>query len=137
MPRFVLFFKGPSFHSPTVTPTTSLDQLSRSRWPPLAPHIQDLILFKGMSILGGSPKTDGYQEEHAAGLIGCATGEQLPLLEERLVLRLHGQRVDRHRDRQPLSDRAGAGGAALLQPAPGAGAQSDADNVGLGQRYVS
>ena len=34
----------------------------------------DIILFKSMSIHGGSPKTDGYQEEHAAGLIGCATG---------------------------------------------------------------
>ena len=32
------------------------------------------ILFKGMNIHGGSPKTDGYQEEHAAGLIGCMTG---------------------------------------------------------------
>ena len=27
MPRFVLFFKGPSFHSPTVTPTTSINSL--------------------------------------------------------------------------------------------------------------
>ena len=32
MPRFVLFFKGPSFHSPTVTPTTR-SAASRSRWP--------------------------------------------------------------------------------------------------------
>ena len=72
---------------------------------------------QGMSIHGGSPKTDGYQEEHAAGLIGCVDRQQLPLLEERLVLRVHRQRVDRHRDRQPLPDRAGAGGAPLRQPA--------------------
>ena len=31
--------------------------------------------------------------------------EQLPLLEERLVLRVHRQRVDRHRDRQPATRR--------------------------------
>ena len=37
-------------------------------------HAQDIILFLNMSIHGGSPKTDGYQEEHAAGLIGCGTG---------------------------------------------------------------
>ena len=73
MPRFVLFFKGPSFHSPTVTPTTSISSLP-APLAPLAPHAQDLILFTGMSIHGGSPKTDGYQEEHAAGLIGCSTG---------------------------------------------------------------
>src|SRR6185295_1465177 len=72
-PRFVLFFKGPSFHSPTVTPTTSITSLP-APLASLAPHAQDLILFTGMSIHGGSPKTDGYQEEHAAGLIGCSTG---------------------------------------------------------------
>ena len=44
--------------------------------------------------------------------------EQLPLLEERLVLRVHGQRVDRHRDRQPLPDGAGAGEPPLREPPP-------------------
>ncbi|HET9958588.1 MAG TPA: hypothetical protein VFQ61_29035, partial [Polyangiaceae bacterium] len=72
-PRFVLFFKGPSFHSPTVNPTKSIDSLP-APLAPLQPHAQDIILFSGMSIHGGSPKTDGYQEEHAAGLIGCSTG---------------------------------------------------------------
>ena len=70
-----------------------------------------------MNIHGGSPKTDGYKEEHAAGLIGCTTGNSLPLLEERLVLRVHGLRVDRHHDRQPLQGDAGDGQPAVFQPA--------------------
>ena len=73
-PRFVMFFKGGSFHSPSINPSVDHQprrhaaRAARSRTP------QDLILFKGMSIHGGSPKTDGYQEEHGAGLIGCVTG---------------------------------------------------------------
>ena len=72
-PRFVHFFKGPSYHSPTVNPTKAITDLP-APLAALAPHAEDLVLFTGMSIHGGSPKTDGYQEEHAAGLIGCATG---------------------------------------------------------------
>src|SRR5262245_60978103 len=63
MPRFVHFFKGPSYHSPTVTPTTAITSLP-APLAALAPHSSDLILFTGMNIHGGSPKTDGYQEEH-------------------------------------------------------------------------
>jgi hypothetical protein len=136
MPRFVLFFKGPSFHSPTVTPTSSLSSLP-SPLAPLAPHVQDLILFKGMSILGGSPKTDGYKEEHAAGLIGCATGDAY-----------HYSKNDSYyayTDNESIDVAIANHYASLptLANLPfasihlGAGAQSDADNVGLGQRYVS
>src|SRR4029078_7262661 len=57
-PRFVMFFKGGSFHSPSTKPA-SLADLSATPIAPLQPHVQDLILFQGMSIHGGSPKTDG------------------------------------------------------------------------------
>jgi hypothetical protein len=135
-PRFVHFFKGPSFHSPTVSPTTSITSLP-APLAPLAPHAQDLILFSGMSIHGGSPKTDGYQEEHAAGLIGCSTGNSY-----------HYSKNDSYyayTDNESIDIAI----ANYYQTVPalaalpfaslhlGAGAQSDADNIGLGQRYIS
>lgn len=135
-PRFVLFFKGPSFHSPTVSPTTSITSLP-APLAPLAPHAQDLVLFSGMSIHGGSPKTDGYQEEHAAGLIGCSTGNSY-----------HYSKNDSYyayTDNESID----VAIANYYQTVPalaalpfaslqlGAGAQSDADNIGLGQRYIS
>jgi hypothetical protein len=135
-PRFVHFFKGPSFHSPTVSPTTSVTNLP-APLAPLAPHAQDIILFSGMSIHGGSPKTDGYQEEHAAGLIGCSTGNSY-----------HYSKNDSYyayTDNESIDIAI----ANYYQTVPalaalpfaslhlGAGAQSDADNIGLGQRYIS
>jgi len=135
-PRFVLFFKGPSFHSPTVSPTTSVTSLP-APLAPLAPHAQDLVLFSGMSIHGGSPKSDGYQEEHGAGLIGCSTGNSY-----------HYSKNDSYyayTDNESIDIAI----ANYYQTVPalaalpfaslhlGAGAQSDADNVGLGQRYIS
>ena len=135
-PRFLLFFKGPSYHSPTVSPTTSITSLP-APLAPLAPHAQDLILFSGMSIHGGSPKTDGYQEEHAAGLIGCSTGNSY-----------HYSKNDSYyayTDNESID----VAIANYYQTVPalaalpfaslqlGVGAQSDADNIGLGQRYIS
>jgi hypothetical protein len=136
MPRFVLFFKGPSFHSPTVTPTTSLGSLPQPL-APLAPHVQDLILFKGMSILGGSPKTDGYTEEHAAGLIGCATANSYHYSKnDSYFAYTDNESIDitiaNHYATLPA-----LAGLPFSSIHLGAGAQSDADNVGLGQRYVS
>src|SRR6185436_9796904 len=72
-PRFLMFFKGGSFY-PASTMPPSISDLSNTPIAPLQPHSSDIILFKSMSIHGGSPKTDGYKEEHAAGLIGCTTG---------------------------------------------------------------
>jgi uncharacterized protein DUF1552 len=136
MPRFVLFFKGPSFHSPTVTPTTSITALP-APLAPLAPYAQDLILFTGMSIHGGSPKTDGYQEEHAAGLIGCSTGNSYHYSkDDSYYAYTDNESIDvaiaNHYQTVPAL--------AALPFASlhlGVGAQSDADNVGLGQRYIS
>jgi len=135
-PRFVMFFKGPSFHSPTVSPTTAVTSLP-APLAPLAPHAQDIILFSGMSIHGGSPKSDGYQEEHGAGLIGCTTGNSY-----------HYSKNDSYyafTDNESID----VAIANYYQTVPalaalpfaslqlGVGAQSDADNIGLGQRYIS
>src|SRR5687768_9228896 len=72
-PRFVMFFKGGSFH-PASTNPSAITNLAGTPIAVLQPHAQDIILFKNMNIHGGSPKTDGYQEEHAGGLMGCMTG---------------------------------------------------------------
>ena len=135
-PRFVLFFKGPSFHSPTVAPTTSVTSLP-APLAALAPHAQDIILFSNMMIHGGSPKTDGYQEEHAAGLIGCSTGNSYHYSKnDSYYAYTDNESIDiaiaNHYQTVPAL--------AALPFASlhlGVGAQSDADNVGLGQRYIS
>lgn len=136
MPRFVLFFKGPSYHAPTVNPTTSLSALP-APLAALSPHAQELILFKNMSIHGGSPKTDGYQEEHAAGLIGCSTGHSYHYSKnDSYYAYTDNESIDvaiaNHYKALPAL--AGLPFASLHL---GVGAHSDADNVGLGQRYVS
>jgi hypothetical protein len=135
-PRFVHFFKGPSFHSPTISPTTAVTSLP-APLASLAPHAQDIILFSNMSIHGGSPKTDGYQEEHAAGLIGCSTGNSYHYSKnDSYYAFTDNESIDiaiaNHYQTVPAL--------AALPFASlhlGVGAHSDADNVGLGQRYVS
>ena len=135
-PRFVMFFKGGSFHPGSTNPA-SLDDLSGTPIAPLQPHAGDLLLFRGMRIHGGRPRTDGYQEEHAAGLIGCVTGHSYHYSSNDayyaytdhesidITIANHYQSID----------------ALSALPFPslhiGAGAHSDADNVGLGQRYIS
>jgi hypothetical protein len=135
-PRFVHFFKGPSYHSPTISPTTALTSLP-APLAPLAPHAQDIVLFSGMSIHGGSPKTDGYKEEHGAGLIGCATGHSYHYSKnDSYYAYTDNESIDiaiaNHYQTVPAL--------AALPFASlhlGAGAQSDADSIGLGQRYIS
>jgi hypothetical protein len=135
-PRFVHFFKGPSFHSPTIRPTTSVSSLPEPL-AALAPHAGEIILFSNMHIHGGSPKTDGYQEEHAAGLIGCSTGNSYHYSKnDSYYAYTDHESIDiaiaNHYQTVPAM--------AALPFASlhlGAGAQSDADDVGLGQRYVS
>src|SRR5256885_2051022 len=90
-----------------------------------------------MKIHGGSPKSDGYQEEHAAGLIGCTTGNSY-----------HYSKNDSYyayTDNESIDVTIANAYAATPRLAGlpfaslhiGAGAQSDADSVGLGQRYIS
>jgi hypothetical protein len=135
-PRFVMFFKGGSFHPASNRPS-SIDNLAGTPLAPLQPHSKDIILFKGMSIHGGSPKTDGYQEEHAAGLIGCVTGHSYHYSKnDSYYAYTDHESIDitiaNHYKSVP---RLSALPFASLHI--GAGAHSDADNVGLGQRYIS
>jgi hypothetical protein len=131
-PRFVMFFIGGAFY-PASTNPSSITSLAGTQIAPLQPHAQDIILFKNMSIHGGSPKTDGYQEEHAAGLMGCVTGNSY-----------HYSKNDSYyayTDFESIDITIANHYAALNLPFAslhiGAGAHSDADNVGLGQRYIS
>jgi hypothetical protein len=135
-PRFVMFFKGGSFHPPSINPAT-INNLAGTPLAPLAPHASDLVLFRNMRIHGGSPKTDGYQEEHGAGLLGCVTGNSI--------------RYTNHDSYYAYTDHESIDVAIAnhYQTVPalaalpfaslhlGGGAHSDADNVGLGQRYIS
>jgi hypothetical protein len=135
-PRFVHFFKGPSYHSPTIHEATSIDDLP-APLAAMAPHAADIVLFLKMKIHGGSPKTDDYQEEHAGGLFGCSTGN-----------RYHYSRNDAYyaytdhesidvaiaNHYQSVSALAALPFASLHV---GVGAHSDADDIGLGQRYIS
>jgi hypothetical protein len=136
-PRFVMFFKGGSFHSPTVRLTEISALGSIPPLVPLAPHAQDLIVFQGMSILGGSPKTDGYKEEHGGGLIGCVTGNSYHYSDsDSYYAYTDFESIDiaianHYKTRPELAN------LPFASLHIGAGAHSDADNVGLGQRYIS
>ena len=135
-PRFVMFFKGGSFHPASTSPAT-IDDLSGTPIAPLQPHSKDIILFKAMSIHGGSPKSDGYQEEHAAGLIGCTTGNSYHYSKnDSYYAYTDNESIDiTIANAYKATPRLAALPFASLHI--GAGAQSDADNVGLGQRYIS
>jgi hypothetical protein len=135
-PRFVMFFKGGSFHPESTSPS-SIDNLADTPIAALQPHSADIILFQRMSIHGGSPKTDGYKEEHGAGLIGCVNGNSYHYSDnDSYYAYTDFESIDitiaNHYQTIPKL-------AALPFPSLhiGAGAQSDADNVGLGQRYIS
>jgi Protein of unknown function (DUF1552) len=135
-PRFVMFFKGGSFHPASNRPA-SIMNLAGTPLAPLQPHASDLILFQRMSIHGGSPKSDGYQEEHGAGLMGCVTGHQYHYTRnDSYYAYTDNESID-----IAIADHYRAQPALATLPFHslqiGAGAHSDADNVGLGQRYIS
>ncbi len=137
-PRFVMFFKGPSYHSPSVRPT-SITQLGSTPLAALAPFQDDLIVFRNMSIHSGSPKTDGYKEEHAGGLIGCTTGNSYHYYESDSYMAY----TDHQSFDVMLGDAYQARTSSDVSKLPfsrlhlGAGAHSDCDSCGLGQRYIS
>ena len=136
-PRFVMFFKGGSFHPASIEPVGDHRASPARRSRRCSRTRSDIILFKGMSIHGGSPKTDGYKEEHAAGLIGCTTGNSYHYSKnDSYYAYTDYESIDiaiaNHYKTMPAL--------AALPFASlhlGAGAHSDADNVGLGQRYIS
>ncbi len=135
-PRYVMFFKGGSYY-PARTNPSALNNLAGTPIAPLQAHAEDIILFKGMNIHGGSPKSDGYKEEHAAGVFGCTTGNSYKYFKndayfaftdnESIDVRI----ADHYKSRSDLKD----------VPIPslhiGAGAHSDADQVGVGNRFIS
>lgn len=135
-PRFLMFFKGGAYH-PGSTKPSSIDNLAGTPIAPLQPHSKDIILFQGMSIHGGSPQSDGYQEEHGAGLMGCVTGHEYHYSKnDSYYAYTDFESIDitiaNHYKTIPAL--------AALPFASlhvGAGTHSDADNVGLGQRYIS
>lgn len=133
-PRFVMVFKGASFQ-PSQMPA-SLANAAGTPLAALQPHAADMILFKNMHIHGGSPKAS-YQEEHGAGLFGCVTGHQLKYTSnDSYYAYTDYESIDIRiaRDYKLRGDLANLPFSSLHL---GAGAQSDADNVGLGQRYIS
>ena len=135
-PRFVMFFKGGSYHPASVKPAT-IASMANTPLAPLEPHAADLIMFRGMSIHGGSPKSDGYQEEHGAGLMGCVTGNRYKYTRnDSYYAYTDNESID-----IAIADAYKAQPALAMLPFHslqiGAGAHSDADNVGLGQRYIS
>jgi Protein of unknown function (DUF1552) len=135
-PRFVMFFKGGSFHPPSMK-TSAITDLASTPIAALAPHASDLVLFQGMRIHGGEPKSDGYMEEHGAGLMGCVTGHSYKYSRnDSYYVYTDHESIDiaiaNHYQTVPALAKLPF---ASLQI--GAGAHSDADNVGLGQRYIS
>lgn len=135
-PRYVMFFKGGSFY-PARTNPASLASLAGTPIAPLQAHAADIILFKNMNIHGGSPKSDGYKEEHAAGVIGCSTGNSYKYFKndsyfaytdnESIDVRI----ANHYKGREDLKD------VPLASLHIGAGAHSDADHVGVGGRFIS
>ncbi len=135
-PRYVMFFKGGSYY-PSRTNPTSLTNLVGTPIAPLQAHASDLILFKNMNIHGGSPKSDGYKEEHAAGVIGCTTGNSYKYSSndayfaytdnESIDVRI----ANHYKSRPDLKD------VPISSLHLGGGAHSDADHVGVGSRYIS
>jgi hypothetical protein len=135
-PRFVMFFIGGSLHSPSVRPT-SIDAIASTPLSPLVPHAQDLVVFQGMRIHGGSPKSDGYQEEHGAGLIGAVTGNDYHYSKNDSYYAYTDHESIDIAIANAYQERPALAALPFASLHIGAGAHSDADNVGLGQRYIS
>ena len=136
-PRYVMFFKGGSFY-PSRTSPASLTNLAGTPIAPLQAHANDIILFKNMNIHGGSPKSEGYSEEHAAGIIGCTTGDRYRYSEhDAYFAYTDNESIDvkianHYKDREDLK-----AVVPLSMLSIGGGAHSDADSKGPGNRFIS
>ncbi len=135
-PRYILFFKGGSYY-PSRTNPTALSNLAGTPIAPLQPHAEDLILFKNMNIHGGSPKSDGYKEEHAAGVIGCSTGNSYKYSSNDAYFAYTDNESIDVRIANHYQSRADLKDVPLKSLHVGGGAHSDADHVGLGSRFIS
>lgn len=135
-PRFVHFFKGPAFQSPSVRPG-SIDDLAGTPLAPLSAYKDRVIVFQSMHTTGGRPLGDVYNEEHAGGLFGCVTGNDYHYYENDSYMAYtdfesFDVMLANHYKSQPLTSALSISSLHL-----GAGAQSDCDSCGLGQRYIS
>ena len=135
-PRYVLFFKGGAFY-PSRTNPSSLSALAGTPLTPLQPHSSDLILFRNMNIHGGSPKSEGYKEEHAAGVIGCTTGNSYKYSQNDAYFAYTDNESIDVRIANHYKARADLKDLALASLHLGGGAHSDADQVGVGNRFIS
>jgi Protein of unknown function (DUF1552) len=135
-PRYVMFFKGGAYY-PSRTNPTSLANLAGTPIAPLQAHASDLILFKNMNIHGGSPKSEGYSEEHAAGVIGCTTGNSYKYYKNDAYFAYTDNESIDVRIANHYQSRADLKDVPLKSLHIGGGAHSDADNVGVGSRFIS
>jgi hypothetical protein len=135
-PRFVMFFKGGAFY-PSRTNPTSVHDLAGTPIAPLQAHASDLILFKNMNIHGGSPKSEGYSEEHAAGVIGCTTGNSYKYFKNDSYFAYTDNESIDVRIANHYASRADLKDVPLKSLHIGGGAHSDADSVGVGSRFIS
>jgi Protein of unknown function (DUF1552) len=135
-PRFVMFFKGGAYY-PSRTNPTSVSNLVGTPIAPLQNHATDLILFKNMNIHGGSPKSEGYKEEHAAGVIGCTTGNSYKYFKNDAYFAYTDNESIDVRIANHYQNRADLKDVPLKSLHIGGGAHSDADSVGVGSRYIS
>jgi len=135
-PRYVMFFKGGAYYPSRTNPST-LTNLAGTPIAPLQSHAADLVLFKNMNIHGGSPKSEGYKEEHAAGVFGCTTGNTYKYSQNDAYFAYTDNesidvRIANHYESRPdLKD------VPLKSLHLGAGAHSDSDKTGVGNRYIS
>lgn len=142
-PRFVMFFKGGSYYPSRTNPagiTINNFASTSAGVSPLAPlqsYAQDLVLFQNMRIHGGSPKSNGYQEEHGAGLMGCVTGNSYKYTKNDSYYAYTDYQSIDVAIANHYKSRADLAGMPFASLHLGAGAHSDADSVGLGQRYIS
>ena len=135
-PRYIMFFKGGSFY-PSRTNPTALTNLAGTPIAPLQAHASDIILFKNMNIHGGSPKSDGYKEEHAAGVYGCTTGNSYKYYKNDAYFAYTDNESIDVRIANHYKARADLKDVPLPSLHIGGGAHSDADQVGVGNRFIS
>lgn len=135
-PRFIMFFKGGAF-TPAKTNPSSIFSLAGTPLAPMQDFAEDIILFKNMSIHGGSPKSEGIHEEHGAGLFGCVTGHTVKYSGGDSYYAYTDHESIDMRISQHYASRADLKSVPISSLHIGAGAHSDSDSTGQGQRYIS
>ncbi len=136
-PRFIMLFKGPSYQSFQVP--SSISTFAGTPFEALQPHLNDIVLFRNMHIHGGSVKTgSNYAEEHGAGLVGCVTGNVVKYAggNDSYFAITDNESIDMRIAREYAS-RTALAGLPFSSIHLGAGANSDYDQGGEGQKYIT